>query len=231
MDLDNYSVTEMRAHLRIAACVDGKLKEELLKLGQPENSNEPAEPVTSEAIWHATRNYKLRQKCLRSETDNVAVSSVSAASKGCRTCTGETSWNAKNGRYYDHCFRHSNKAKDTSDMECSLQHCGNSRGDHNTAAHKRFGPGTNNYRSNTPSPTRGRQFKGKANSGNTSRGGSKSPKKYSRNNSQNREVVRQSKEGSAAVSAITTDATGSSGASIMDEADMFVDSDGSSLEY
>ena len=75
VDVENYSVEEMRAHLRVAACIDSKLKEELLKLGQPENSNEPAEPLTSEAIWHATRNYEQRQKCLRSETDDVAVSS------------------------------------------------------------------------------------------------------------------------------------------------------------
>ena len=81
VDVENYSVEEMRAHLRVAACIDSKLKEELLKLGQPENSNEPAEPLTSEAIWHATRNYEQRQKCLRSETDDVAVSSVSAPTK------------------------------------------------------------------------------------------------------------------------------------------------------
>ena len=95
VDVENYSVAEMRAHLRIAACIDGKLKEELLKLGQPENSTEPAEPLTSEAIWHATRNYEQRQKCLRSETDDIAVSSVSGASGGCRSCCGETAWDRR----------------------------------------------------------------------------------------------------------------------------------------
>ena len=77
VDVENYSVEEMRAHLRVAACIDSKLKEELLKLGQPENSNEPAELLTSEAA----RNCEQRQKCLRSETDDVAVSSVSAPTK------------------------------------------------------------------------------------------------------------------------------------------------------
>ena len=45
--------------------------------------------------------------------------------------------------------------------------------------------------------------------------------------------MRQSKEGpgSAAVSAITAEGAESSGAAIIDEADMFVDSDGSDLEY
>ena len=47
VDVENYSVAEMRAHLRVAACIDSKLKEELLKLGQPENSTDPAEPLTS----------------------------------------------------------------------------------------------------------------------------------------------------------------------------------------
>ena len=35
VDVENYSVEEMRAHLRVAACIDSKLKEELLRLGQP----------------------------------------------------------------------------------------------------------------------------------------------------------------------------------------------------
>ena len=66
VDIENYTVPDMRAHLRISACIDGKLKEELLKLGQPINSGDAPEPITSEAIWHATRNYEQRQKCLRS---------------------------------------------------------------------------------------------------------------------------------------------------------------------
>merc|ERR1712077_125454 len=55
----------------------------------------------------------------------------------------------------------------------------------------------------------------------------------SRNNSQNREAVRKSKEGSgtAAVSAITTEGADTSGAEVMGEADMYLDSDNSSLEY
>ena len=106
VDVENYSVEEMRAHLRVAACIDSKLKEELLKLGQPENSNEPAEPLTSEAIWHATRNYEQRQKCLRLETDNVAVSSVSAPTKkrkDCKTCAKPTSWSYTNKEHFDNC--------------------------------------------------------------------------------------------------------------------------------
>ena len=68
VDIENYTVPDMRAHLRISACIDGKLKEELLKLGQPTNSGDIPEPITSEAIWHAARNYEQRQKCLTSET-------------------------------------------------------------------------------------------------------------------------------------------------------------------
>jgi len=81
VDVENYSVAELRAHLRIAACQDAKLKEELLKLGQLENSNEQAEPLTAEMIWHATINYEQRQKCLRSESEEVAISSVSAPTR------------------------------------------------------------------------------------------------------------------------------------------------------
>merc|ERR1711978_865049 len=88
-----------------------------------------------------------------------------------------------------------------------------------------IGSGTNYYRSNPPPPPkdRGRQDN-RQNSGNTSRGGSRSPQK----NSRNREVVQQSKggSGSAAISAITAE-----GAAIIGEADMFVDSEGSELEY
>ena len=150
VDVENYSVAEMRAHLRVAACIDSKLKEELLKLGQPENSTDPAEPLTSEAIWHATRNYEQRQKCLRSETDDVAVSSVSTNSNGCRSCGAETIWDAKRGRLHTHCLLHSHRAKDHSNLECSFQNCTNPRGNHSTVAHKRFGPGNNNYRSSPP---------------------------------------------------------------------------------
>merc|ERR1711978_254457 len=92
-----------------------------------------------------------------------------------------------------------------------------------------IGSGTNYYRSNPPPPPkdRGRQDN-RQNPGNTSRGGSRSPQKYSRNNSRNREVVQQSKggSGSAAVSAITAKEDAITG-----EADMFVDSEGSELEY
>ena len=55
---------------------------------------------------------------------------------------------------------------------------------------------------------------------NPSRNGSKSPQKYSRNNSQNREVLRRAQEGEA-VSSIAVEA--SSVADVMDEADMFMD--------
>merc|ERR1712020_433953 len=137
-----------------------------------------------------------RQKCLATETEHVAVSSVSMTPKNCATCMEKTHWNPNTGRYWTHCLRHSNKGRDFSDMECSMQNCRNPRGDHNTAAHKRFGPGTNNYRSNPPAPRQGRPPGNRSNTGNTSRGGSKSPQKYSRNNSQNREAVRKSKEGS-----------------------------------
>ena len=33
VDVENYTVEEMRAHLRVAACLDPKLKEEFIKLG------------------------------------------------------------------------------------------------------------------------------------------------------------------------------------------------------
>ena len=55
VDIDNYSVAEMQAHLRIAACTDPKLKEELLKLGQPDINGDPTEPITSDLIWNATK--------------------------------------------------------------------------------------------------------------------------------------------------------------------------------
>ena len=87
-NVESYTVDEMRAHLRVAGCKDSKLKEELLKIGQSEDSNEQAEPLTATAIWHATRNYEQRQQCLRSETDEIAVSSVSSPKpkpKSCKT--------------------------------------------------------------------------------------------------------------------------------------------------
>ena len=133
VDVENYSVEEMRAHLRVAACIDSKLKEELLKVGQPENSNELPEPLTSEAIWHATRNYEQRQKCLRSETDDVAVSSVSAPTKkrkDCKTCAKPTSWSYTNKEHFDNCVGHKDNTMDTSDMECKLSGCNNPQGDH-----------------------------------------------------------------------------------------------------
>ena len=157
VDVENYTVEEMRAHLRVAACLDGKLKEELLKLGQPGNSNEPAEPLTSEAIWHATRNYEQRQKCLRSETDDVAVSSVSAPTRAgktkkfCRTCAVKCGWDREEGKFHDHCYGHRDTKQDASTMECTLQYCNNPEGDHNTQAHKKNGADNKNYKSN-PSP-------------------------------------------------------------------------------
>ena len=225
----------MRAHLRVAACIDSKLKEELLKVGQPENSNELPEPLTSEAIWHATRNYEQRQKCLRSETDDVAVSSVSAPTKikndkGCKTCAKPTSWNGS--RYWANCMEHKDNTMDTSDMECKLAHCSNPQGDHNTAAHKIYGPRIRNYKANPPAPRGRRGSTGdRPSSKGSSRRGSKSPQKYSRNNSQNRDIVRRSKEDSEAVSSIAVDTVDEPEMDIMDEADMFVDSDRSSLEY
>ena len=149
VDIDNYSVADMRAHLRIAACRDEKLKEELLKLGQPDNIGDPTEPITSDSIWNATRNYEQRMKCLRSEADEVAVSTVSVPRRGCKACMGRISWN------YEHCLRHRNKAMNFSNLRCSMQNCKNPQGDHTTEAHKRFGPGTNNYRSDPPPPPRG----------------------------------------------------------------------------
>ena len=78
---------------------------------------------------------------------------------------------------------------------------------------------------------RGRGRAPRNGSGNNSRSGSKSPQKYSRNNSQNREVLKKSKENAEAVSSITVDTIGSTGDDIMDEADMFLDTEGSTLEY
>ena len=142
-------MAELRAHLRIAACKDVKLQEELLKLSQPDSTGEPAEPLTSDMIWHATINYEQCQKCLRSESEEVAISSVSAPAKQkkiCRTCTKLCNFN------YEHCLEHKDSSMDTSDMECKLQGCANPRSDHNTAAHKAHNPRNKNYKSNPPAP-------------------------------------------------------------------------------
>merc|ERR1711923_406448 len=225
VDIDNYTVVEMQAHLRIAACTDPKLKEELLKLGQLDINGEPTEPITCDLIWNTTRNFEQRMKCIRSDGEDIAVSNVSTPKRKCRACMYVCM------EPYEHCRNHShNQRPQLKLLTCSLQNCKNPKGDHTTEAHKTFGPGTNYYRSSPPPPSprdRGRQEKG-SNSGKTSRGGSRSPQKYSRNNSQNREVVQQSKggSGSAAISAITAE-----GATIIGEADMFVDSEGSELEY
>ena len=156
----------MQAHLRIAACTDPKLKEELLKLGQPVINGDPTEPITSDLIWNATRNFEQRMKCLRSDGDEVAVSNVSAPRKRCRSCMASCPSN------YEHCYSHRHRKMPTfKDLRCSFQNCKNPQGDHTTEAHKTFGPGTNYYRSNPPPPIqRGRQ-ENRPNSGNSSRGG------------------------------------------------------------
>ena len=190
VEIDNYTMAEMQAHLRIAACNDPKLKEELLKLGQPNIDGEPAEPITCDLIWNATRNFEQRMKCLRPEGEDSGVSNVSAPRGKCRACCRGCP------AQYDHCLAHkNNQERALTTLRCSLLNCKNPQGDHNTEAHKTFGPGTNYYRSSPPPPSprdRGRQGKG-SNSGKTSRGGSRSPQKYSRNNSQNRDVLKQSK--------------------------------------
>ena len=226
VDIDNYTVAEMQAHLRIAACTDPKLKEELLKLGQPDINGEPTQPITCDLIWNATRNFEQRMKCLRSDGEDSAVSNVSTPRRKCKACMYSCP------EPFEHCLQHkNNRSPGLKNLRCHLQNCKNPQGDHTTEAHKTFGPGTNYYRSNPPPPPppkdRARRDS-RQNSDNTSRGGSRSPQKYSRNNSQNREVVQQSKggSGSAAISAITAE-----GAAIMGEADMFVDSEGSELEY
>ena len=157
----------MQAHLRIAACTDPKLKEELLKLGQPDINGDPTEPITCDLIWNATRNFEQRMKCLRSDGDDLAVSNVSAPRKKCKACM------ANCPEPYEHCYTHRHNQRSTlKSLRCSLQNCKNPQGDHTTDAHKTFGPGTNYYRSNPPPPNmpRGRQ-EGRQNSGNSSRGG------------------------------------------------------------
>ena len=60
-------------------CTDPKLKEELLKLGQPDINGDPTEPITSDLIWNAMRNFEQRMKCLRSEGDEVAINALYAS--------------------------------------------------------------------------------------------------------------------------------------------------------
>ena len=184
----------------------------------------PAEPLTKEAIWHATRNYEQRQQCLRSETDEVAVSAVSGPSprkKKCRTCGKACGFNRQTQEYFDYCSVHKDTSCDFSEMECDLAGCSHPKGSHNDKAHKLFGRGQKTYQSRPPRPRDGKGSSRDSSWSSPKRGRSP-PGKFSKQNSQNRDAVSKSKGESAAVSSIAVGVAG--------DKDLYLDTD-SELEY
>ena len=96
------------------------------------------EPLTREAIWNVTRNYEQRQQCLRTETDEVTVSAVSAPTRKekCRACGKATGFNRATQMYFKYCSTHRDTSSDFSELKCSLSGCVHPRGNHNDIAHK-----------------------------------------------------------------------------------------------
>jgi len=190
-------------------------------------------------MGNATINYEQRQKCLRTESDEVAISSVSAPSrspgpgnrKSCRACTKLCSPG------FSFCYDHSDISKDFSDLKCRFPGCRNSESDHNTEAHKVFGGKSVGYKSNAPIRSR-TSSRDRGGARGNQRRGSNSPQKYSKNNAQNRDVVKKSKEDTEAVSSIAVMMDGvevgggdEQDARIIDESDMYDLDDDSDLEY
>ena len=84
-DISKYDVDEFRLHIRLAGCIDLKLKEELLKQG-----DDAEKPLTVNNIFEFARAYEQRMMSLRTKTDEATISSMAAGPKqspGCRACT------------------------------------------------------------------------------------------------------------------------------------------------
>ena len=85
-------------------------------------------------------------------------------------------------------------------LKCNFAGCTNPKGDHNGDAHETFGNSNKDYTSGKKTQRQGRS----ESKGASTRKSSKSPAKYSRQNSQNREVVAKNKE-DATISSIGVD--------------------------
>ena len=197
-DISKYDVDEFRLHIRLAGCTDLKLKEELLKQG-----DDTEKPLTVNNIFEFARAYEQRMMSLRTKTDEATISSMATTPKqnpGCKACTKPVKQSYKGG-FFALCKEHYTNQNDDS-LKCDYTGCANPKGDHNLNAHKNFGKGDKDYTSGITKqrPSRS-QSKGSPAS---SRKSSKSPAKYSRQNSQNREVVAKSKD-DATISAIGMD--------------------------